>query len=102
MKKSVLDSALKQASRELCVNYRTVEEIYRSYWKFIHDTISDLPLRTEELDNIDSLTTNFNIPFIGKLYTNKDRILKYKNQLNYYNHVRNQKDKTNRLSSTGD
>lgn len=47
-------------------------------------------------------TTNFNIPYIGKLYVSYDKIEKYKRQLKNYQNVRTKKDQACRQSGTGD
>lgn len=53
---------------ELGIPPEVVKLAYESYWKFIRETISSLPLMedlTEE--GFSELRTNFNIPSIGKL-----------------------------------
>ena len=45
-----------------------VKEAYESYWKFIRQIISELPLKDElSEEEFNRLRTNFNIPSIGKL-----------------------------------
>ena len=53
-------------------------------------------------DEFDHTNTNFNIPYIGKLYTDYDKIKKYNNQLNYYRNVKAKKNQANRQSSTSE
>jgi hypothetical protein len=75
------------------VDYKLVEQVYRSYWKFIKETISEQPyLENVTEEEFNSITTNFNIPYIGKLYTSYNKIQKYNKKLNYYKDVRNKKD----------
>ena len=55
---------------------------YNSFWKFIKDTIEELPLKediTEE--EFDKLRTNFNVPSLGKLFTTYKRVEFAKNRL---------------------
>lgn len=40
-----------QISKELSLPYKVVDKVYKSYWRFIRDTIQNLPLKenlTEE------------------------------------------------------
>lgn len=95
---SALNSALRQASRELSVDLKLVEAVYKSYWKFIKEHISELSLTDISQEEFSSVTTNFNIPYIGKLYTDYEKIEKYKRNLKFYQDVRAKKNKANRLS----
>lgn len=102
MKNNVLSLALRKASRELGVDIKLVESVYKSYWKFAREHIENLPLkRLETEEEFNSLETNFSMPFIGKLYTNYERIEKYKYQKNKRN-VETKENQANRLPGTGD
>jgi hypothetical protein len=95
--------ALKQAARELSVPQELVEQIYKSYWRFIKETISNLPLKCATDEERKSLTTNFNIPYIGKLYVDDNRINSYKQRLlKYQEYVRSKENQACGLSSTSD
>lgn len=83
MSSSVLNSALKEVSRELCVDLKIVESIYKSYWRFIKDHCSGYNLVEMSKEECDSTVTNFNIPYIGKLYVDYDKVQKRKNHLKY-------------------
>ena len=64
----IYSEAVRQVSMELGIPPEVVKLAYESYWKFIRETISSLPLMedlTEE--GFSELRTNFNIPSIGKL-----------------------------------
>ena len=64
-----------QISKELSLPYKVVDKVYKSYWRFIRDTIQNLPLKenlTEE--DFQKLRTNFNIPSLGKLSCTYDRV----------------------------
>lgn len=61
-----------------------------SYWKFIRQTIQELPLK-EDLtkDEFNKYRTNFNIPSIGKLSCTYDRYKAIKDKFNYIKKLRN-------------
>lgn len=87
-----LNLALKQASRNLNVDVKLVEKVYKSYWGFIRDRIESLPLKTMTEEEFSSVDHNFNIPFIGKLYVDYEKIEKYNRQLKFYQDVKAKKD----------
>lgn len=91
----VLNSAIKKIARKYSVSPELVLLVYKSYWNFIKTTISSLPLEEMTEADFEKTPTNFNIPYIGKLYTSHKKIIKHKNQLNYYRkNVRDKKDTT--------
>ena len=102
MSNSVLNSALKLTARKLSVDYKVVEAVYRSYWKFVKNTVDTKSFKGISKDEFDTLTTNFNIPYIGKLYASYDKIQKHNNQIKYCQDVKAKKNQANRLSGTGD
>ena len=91
MNSNSLNLALRQTARKLSIPLELVEKIYYSYWSFIKDTAISLPLK-EGIEEELSVHTNFNIPYIGKLYVDYDKVRKYNNQLNYYQNVKSKKD----------
>lgn len=99
---SVLNSALTKVSRQLGVDKHLVTLVYKSYWKFIREYISELDFSDITEEEFNAITTNFNIPYIGKLYTNYDKIQKYNRKINYFQNVKAKKNKANRLSSVSD
>lgn len=77
--------------------------IYKSYWKFIKDTIHGLDLENMSEEDFKDTATNFNIPRIGKLHTSYEKVQKYNRKIKYLN--QNAKDKGNKAdvqSGTGD
>ena len=102
MNRNSLNWALKQTARRLSVSQKLVEDVYNSYWCFIREHIMGLPLKTSSEEELEGLTTNFNLPYIGKLHIDYNQITKYHNQLKFYNHVKDKEDKANRLSSSSD
>lgn len=100
--KSTLDSVIDQVARELGIDKKLALSIYKSYWLFIKDTISKLELDNMREEDFRITTTNFSIPYIGKLHTSYSKVEKYKRKINYLNHVKNKRDKTNVQSSPCD
>lgn len=95
---STLNLALRQTARYFSVSPKLVEEIYRSYWKFIKETVSSKSLKEISDEEFDSSNLNINLPYLGKLYADKEKLNKYRRQLNYYRNVKIKEDKTNRQS----
>lgn len=61
-----------------------VELAYRSFWMYIRETVSELPLKEDLSENeFDKLRVNFNIPSIGKLCCTYDRYRKVKDRYKY-------------------
>lgn len=102
MNSNLLNLALRQAARNLSISSKLAEIVYRSYWAFIRDYAESQPIRTLSEEEFKEATTNFNIPYIGKLYVDYDKIEKYKRQLKRYENARAKKNKASRQSSVGD
>ena len=97
------NSTIKKIARKYSISPELVLLIYKSYWNFIKTTISGLPLEEMTEADFEKTPTNFNIPYIGKLYTSHKKIIKYKNQLNYYRkNVRAKKSTASVLPSSCD
>lgn len=81
---------IKRVSDKLNIPEEIVKKTYESYWLYIRNSISELPLKDnlseEEFNN---LRTNFNIPSIGKLSCPYDR---YKAIKERYEHIKRIKD----------
>lgn len=77
---------IKKLSSEMNLEEEVVDAAYRSFFEFIRETISALPLK-EDLteDQFKELKTNFNIPALGKLHCTYERYLNKKKQYNYGN-----------------
>ena len=70
--------------------YDLVENVYKAYWTFIREYISNLNLKMDiDKEEFDKLRTNFNIPNLGKLicpyerHVKKRRKFKYKKDAEY-------------------
>lgn len=86
------EQIIETVSRELKLPVDLVRKTYRAYWKFIRNTIQELPLK-EDLDEEEFLTlkTNFNIPSLGKLTCTRDRYLGMKKRFGYIQNLREKK-----------
>lgn len=77
---------IKKLSSEMNLEEEVVDTAYKSFFEFIRETISALPLKedlTEE--QFKELKTNFNIPALGKLHCTYERYLNKKKRYNYGN-----------------
>lgn len=92
---STLDSAFRKTARCFNISPQLVETIYSSYWKFIRDVVSQKPLKEIDGEEFDSSTMNVNIPYLGKLYADKDKFNRYKRQLKFYRDVKCKENKAN-------
>ena len=100
---NTLNLALRKASRNLSVDLKLVEAVYRSYWLFIKTQVTSVPLKDISEEEFDSLDTNINVPYLGKLYVEYEKIKKYRRRLKYLEeHVEIKKNKANRQSGSGD
>ena len=99
---NILDWATGQVAKELNISPALSQLIYKSYWKFIRSSISDLELDNITEEDFKKLTTNFNIPYIGKLYTSYDKIQKYNRRIKYLENVKVKRDKADVQSDSGD
>lgn len=99
---NVLNSALRKVSRELCIDFKIVDAVYKSYWRFIREQAESIPMRTISKEEFESTIHNFNLPYIGKLYVEYEKIENYKRYLKHYENARAKKNQANRLSSVGD
>lgn len=90
---------IKRVSDKLNIPEEIVKKTYESYWLYIRNSISELPLKDnlseEEFNN---LRTNFNIPSIGKLSCSYDRYKAIKERYKYIKRIKdgnyNKEDKT--------
>lgn len=74
---------INQLSKELDIPEEVIKTAYNSYWEFIKETIQNLPLKEcISQEEINKLRVNFNIPSIGKLYCDLNRVVRIKNNFN--------------------
>lgn len=81
-----------KVSKELDIPVEVVDAAYKSYWKFIKQTIQSLPLKGDiDEEEFAKLRTNFNIPSLGKLTCTFDRMMGVKKRLKYIKQIREKK-----------
>lgn len=81
-----------KVSKELDIPVEVVDAAYKSYWKFIKQTIQSLPLKDDiDEEEFAKLRTNFNIPSLGKLTCTFDRMMGVKKRLEYIKQIREKK-----------
>lgn len=82
-----------KVSKELDIPVEVVDAAYKSYWKFIKQTIQSLPLKDDiNEEEFAKLRTNFNIPSLGKLTCTFDRMMGIKKRLEYIKRLRDAKN----------
>lgn len=76
--------------------------MYKSYWNFIRTEIESVTLKEISEEEFNSADTNFNIPKIGKLYVEYDKIERYRKKLKAREDAKAKKNQASRQSGTGD
>ena len=78
-----------KVSQEMGIPLEVVDTAYKSYWKFIKQTIQSLPLKDDiSEEEFAKLRTNFNIPSLGKLTCTFDRMMGVKKRFKYIKRLR--------------
>ena len=78
-----------KVSQEMGLLPEVVDAAYKSYWKFIKQTIQSLPLKDDiSEEDFTKLRTNFNIPSLGKLTCTFDRMMGVKKRFKYIKRLR--------------
>ena len=78
-----------KVSQEMGLPPEVVDTAYKSYWKFIKQTIQSLPLKDDiSEEDFTKLRTNFNIPSLGKLTCTFDRLMGVKKRFKYIKRLR--------------
>ena len=77
---------INQVSKEFDKPKEVIDFVYKYYWGFIKNIISQLNLKKDlSKQEFSNLKTNFNIPSLGKLYVTYDGYLKNKTKYKYGN-----------------
>ena len=78
-----------KVSQEIDIPLEVVDTAYKSYWKFIKQTIQSLPLKDDiSEEEFAKLKTNFNVPSLGKLTCTYDRMIGVKKRFKYIKRLR--------------
>lgn len=73
------NKVIEEVSKEVGLDKKLVDKIYRAYWRAMKEYISSLPLKEDLSDDaFRALKLNINIPSIGKLYVSLDRYKRLK------------------------
>ena len=81
-----------KVSQELGIPFEVVNVAYKSYWKFIKQTIQSLPLKDNlSEEEFAKLRTNFNIPSLGKFTCTFDRMIGVKKRFEYIKQIKEKK-----------
>ena len=99
---NTLNLALRKVARNLSVDQKLVEAVYKSYWYFIKNHITSIPLRDLTEEEYDSTVSNINLPFLGKLYVDYNKLAKYHKQRKLYRDVKDKESEADRLSGISD
>ena len=81
---------IKEVARELDLPETLVNDTYKAFWKYIKDTIQELPLKKNLSEkDYEELRTNFNIPSLGKFSCSFDRYKNIRKRFKYIESIRN-------------
>lgn len=83
------EQILNNVAQELELPIDVVRNTYRAYWKYIRDSIQSLPLKEDLSDEeFNRLSTNYNIPSLGKLSCTIDKYKGVKKKFQYIKSLR--------------
>lgn len=83
------EDILNKVATDLNIPVEVVRLAYKSYWKFIRQTIQSLPLKDNlSEEEFSKLRTNFNIPSLGKMSCTFDRMTRVKKRFEYIKKLR--------------
>lgn len=89
-----------KVANKLSLPPEVVDKTYKSYWGFVKETLSSLPLKknlTEE--EFSQLRININVPALGKFYCTFDNYVGIKKRYEYLQKLKNNvEDKENQAS----
>lgn len=81
-------------AKEIGILPEVVDKAYKSYWRFIKETIQSLPLKDDiDEEEFAKLRTNFNIPSLGKMACTFDRMMGVKKRFKYIKQIREKNEK---------
>lgn len=83
------EQIINNVAQELNLPIEVVRNTYKAYWKFIRDSIQSLPLKEDLNDEeFNRLSTNYNIPSLGKLSCTIDKYKGVKKKFQYIKSLR--------------
>ena len=72
----------KQLACKYGISKDEIHRIYKAYWFCIRNYIDNLPIKTIDERDFNSINTSINIPLIGKLGIGYDRFKALRNKYN--------------------
>lgn len=82
----IYKSKVFEVADKLQIDQEVALEAYQSFWKFIRETVKELPLKEDLTDKeFNKLQTNFNVPSLGKLNCTLER---YKGVKKRFKHLK--------------
>ena len=89
------DEIIAKVADDMSLGSEFVDKVYKLFWFTIKEKIKELPLK-EELteEEFNRLTTNYNIPSLGKLSCTYDRYKSVKRKFNYIRNIRKRNEGT--------
>lgn len=79
----IYKDAIIKVAKEVELPVEVVRAAYKSYWEFIRNKIQELPLKEDlKEEDFQEMKTSFNIPSIGKLNCDYNKIKKIKEHYN--------------------
>lgn len=94
----ILDDTLKRiiklVSLETQISESTVEVAYRLYWKFIQESLEQIPVKEiKTQEEFDTYNTSINLPSLGKIFITFDKIEKQRRRYTYVQKLFNKENK---------
>ena len=87
---TALELAISGTSCKLGIPSELVGKVYKAYWLAIKQMVQALPLKEElEQKDFSQLRTSINVPSLGKLYSNYDRVQGVKRRFKYLQQIKN-------------
>lgn len=81
---------IEKVSGDMLLSPDIVDKTYKAYWRFIRDTIQELPLKKQlSEEEFQALKPNFNIPSLGKLTCTYKR---YSEVMEKFKHIKRLKE----------
>lgn len=81
----------KEVARETNLPIEVVAQAYKLYWEFNKTVIKDIPINSlKSEEELSQYRTSINLPALGKLYTDWDKILNQRKRAKFLSKYRNQ------------
>lgn len=89
------DEIIAKVADDMGLSSEFVDKVYKLFWFTIKEKIKELPLKDELTEEeFNRLTTNYNIPSLGKLSCTYDKYQSVKRKFNYIKNIRKRNEDT--------